>query len=532
MRLPHRFKMGQTNSSQYNVQERIIKLKGKSTPPPDYHLPPLQFHTTHGENIRISEDGFTANRVNSFCNGIIFSNRPIMVGERIYLQLAEVSKFWHGVIRIGISAHNPSSIRHLPKHACPDLAMKPGYWAKSLGEKYAVQGRVVHYYISRNGNIHYGLDGKDLGIFHFGIDTRETLWAMVDLYGACTSLRMINFRSNFVNNFYNTLPSERPVRDMTMAQQSIMQQQQQLYQHHQQQQVIGQHRHTLRREAHYRQTVRQQQQHQPQHISSNYSTLPEQRIQYVSPSQQQQQHHVDARVPPLHQDYAAVKYRQMSFHRNVGQNVRLNSTLTLASRCEEEFSQGYVFASCVVNVGERIVVQVVGTEESFIGSLAFGLTSCNPSAINVKNLPEDSDLLLDRPEYWVVVKDVASSPKVGDELSFRVNRDGSVEFSRNGNVPTVIMHVDISKPLFAFWDLFGHSSKIRLLGSTASPFPGFGKTTPTKNRGKTNRLQSPDSGIDLSMHPEPSQPLSECAICFENGETLNSLKKTFSILDC
>ena len=92
MRLPHRFKMGQTNSSQYNVQERIIKLKGKSTPPPDYHLPPLQFHTTHGENIRISEDGFTANRVNSFCNGIIFSNRPIMVGERIYLQLAESTR--------------------------------------------------------------------------------------------------------------------------------------------------------------------------------------------------------------------------------------------------------------------------------------------------------------------------------------------------------------------------------------------------------------------------------------------------------
>ena len=39
-----------------------------------------------------------------------------------------------------------------------------------------------------------------------------------------------------------------------------------------------------------------------------------------------------------------------------------------------------------------------------------------------------------RSEYWVVNKDVASSPESGDELSFGVNRDGSVEFSRNGQV--------------------------------------------------------------------------------------------------
>jgi hypothetical protein len=71
--------MGQTTSNQYDVQRKIRTLKGKSTPPPDYNLPPLQFHTTHGKNILVSPDGFKASRVNSFCNGIVFSNRPIMV---------------------------------------------------------------------------------------------------------------------------------------------------------------------------------------------------------------------------------------------------------------------------------------------------------------------------------------------------------------------------------------------------------------------------------------------------------------------
>jgi protein neuralized len=454
-------------------------------------------------NSRISDDGFTATRINSFCHGILFSNRPIMVGERIYLQLTDVSKFWHGVIRIGISAHNPSSIRHLPKHACPDLAMKPGYWAKSLGEKLIVQGRVVHFYISRNGNIHYGLDGKDLGIFHFGIDTRQTLWAMIDLYGSCTSLRMINFRSQLVESYYNTLQTERFVSWPQQEQQHQLQPHQ-----------------TLRRGIQHRQTVRQQQQQQ-QRNNTNYNTLPNTRPAQVSPLNHSRV--ADARVPPLHDD-GVVSFRRMTFHRNVGQNVRLDATSAVATRCEDEFSQGYVFGSSVVNIGEWIVVEVVATEESFIGSLAFGLTNCNPASLNVKNLPEDSDLLLDRSEYWVVVKDVASSPAAGEALSFRVSRDGAVEFSKNGGTPVVIMHVDASRPLYPFWDLFGHTSKVRLLGATSVSAPPTGLSQP-KVSAKTSRLQSPDSGIDLSIRPESQQQLSECVICFENG----NLKMTVSL---
>ena len=120
---------------------------------------------------------------------------------------------------------------------------------------------------------------------------------------------------------------------------------------------------------------------------------------------------------------------------------------------------------------------------------------------------------MDRPEYWVAVKDVASHPRVGDELSFRVNGDGSVEFSKNGSVPSVILYVDVSRPLYAFWDIFGHTSKIRLVGSTTAPFPG------TEGLRTKIKLESPDSGIDLSLRQEQQQP-SECVICFENGNLI------------
>ncbi len=167
-----------------------------------------------------------------------------------------------------------------------------------------------------------------------------------------------------------------------------------------------------------------------------------------------------------------------------------------------------------MTLGERIVVQVLGTEEAYIGSIAFGLTNCDPASIDVQNLPEDSDLLLDRSEYWVVSKDVASCPAVGDELSFQVSRDGSVEFSKNGNIPSVFMHVDTSLPLWAFWDVYGHTSKIRLLGSTTEPIPRTLQSPPASSAGP----QPPDSGVDPNSYMQQHQALSECTICFEKGK--------------
>ena len=49
-------------------------------------------------------------------------------------------------------------------------------------------------------------------------------------------------------------------------------------------------------------------------------------------------------------------------------------------------------------------LQVLGTEDDYIGSLAFGVTNADPSTFDTRDLPEDADSLLDRPEYWVVAK--------------------------------------------------------------------------------------------------------------------------------
>lgn len=67
-------------------------------------------------------------------------------------------------------------------------------------------------------------------------------------------------------------------------------------------------------------------------------------------------------------------------------------------------------------------------ESAYTGSMAFGLTCCDPINLQGSALPVDSDDLLERPEYWVGIKDVAAQPKISDELSFWITEKGMFVF--------------------------------------------------------------------------------------------------------
>ncbi len=47
---------------------------------------PILFHQTHSENISLSLDRRRAKRIESFCKGISFTNRPIAIMERVYVK--------------------------------------------------------------------------------------------------------------------------------------------------------------------------------------------------------------------------------------------------------------------------------------------------------------------------------------------------------------------------------------------------------------------------------------------------------------
>lgn len=320
----------------------------------------------------------------------------------------------------------------------------------------------MYYYVSNSGDVVFGVNGEDKGVFFSGVDTRRQLWGMVDVYGNSNVIELVDPRRtlNNIRSSQNAPRSPAPVRQ---------QQQQQ-----------------------------PQQQHQPEVRLRRSESCG--RVSNACESSQ-----------------GAKRLANATFHRAcTGQNVTLNSKANIATRSGYEFCNGYVFLDSPLQPGESLVVKVLETESTYIGSLAFGLTGADPRQLNSSELPEDSDLLTQRPEYWVHTKDVLPHPHAGDEICFTLALDGAVLCSINGGNQRILFHTDISIPTRPFIDIYGVAQKIQLLG--VSPAQPLSSQTPVLRRSSRNSSSRPKSCSPSSLPPNLNQSLvqTECVICYES----------------
>jgi neuralized-like protein 2 len=63
--------------------------------------PCMKFHSHHGSNIELNEEGVVASRKSSFANALTFSERPIAPGEIFLIQIDENEIGWSGHMRLG-----------------------------------------------------------------------------------------------------------------------------------------------------------------------------------------------------------------------------------------------------------------------------------------------------------------------------------------------------------------------------------------------------------------------------------------------
>lgn len=168
----------------------------------NYH--PLHFHNVHGDNIKLSKNRTVACRSEGFCNGIVFSDRPVTISEPVYVKFLETSPNWSGALRIGFTMNDPFSLKSkkLPRYACPDLTAMPGNWAKAVGEKHAKKDSILYYYVDHNGDVHYGIGAEEYGIFFGGVNTSGKLWAVLDIYGNTVAVELMD--PNALNQEYQS----------------------------------------------------------------------------------------------------------------------------------------------------------------------------------------------------------------------------------------------------------------------------------------------------------------------------------------
>ncbi|XP_011179248.2 protein neuralized isoform X2 [Zeugodacus cucurbitae] len=497
---------------------KIVRRSPSSCPGPN-NLPPLQFHTVHGDNIRISRDGTLARRFESFCRAITFSARPVRINERICVRFSEISNNWNGGIRFGFTSNDPATLEGaLPKYACPDLTNRPGFWAKALHEQYCEMDNILYYYVNSAGEVIYGINNVEKGVILSGIDTRGLLWTLVDIYGNCTAIEFLDSRVYMYQQSGNGLVAAGvalPTGNSAVigAGGTLPGPQIPLNPHHPHQQS--------------RRSLPAVEQDLDRHV------LPSMQSLNISMEQMPYAQDMANGLPPLRYN-ANGRLIPVPFHITKGRNVRLSMDRFIASRTENDFCQGYVFTARPIRIGEKVIVQILKTEQMYLGALALGLTSCNPAALQPSDLPNDSDFLLDRPEYWVVSKDIASQPQRGDEIAFFIAPNGEVTISKNNGPAVVVMHVDQSLQLWAFLDVYGSTQSVRMFRQQLPNMVNYPQQ-PLSAAPSTQRLpQHGNMSIAESMNSLNSQMsesrkmLHTSALTVASHNTMNSSAATLA----
>ncbi|XP_053552764.1 neuralized-like protein 2 [Bombina bombina] len=219
------------------------------------------FHTVHGTNVRIDSSGTQATRVESFANGICFSQEPLEPGEIFLVEIEEKELGWCGHLRVGLMARDPRSLDVVPEYSLPDLLnlgdswifaitrnhnrvlsgeddansvaqsalmsdpylkvgkfkipreklvarSRPGRYSHILDDLYksnilpptARRSRIgVLYEPQSDGtrNMHIIINGEDMGASARGIPATPPLYAVVDVFASTKSVRVIQLEYGF-----------------------------------------------------------------------------------------------------------------------------------------------------------------------------------------------------------------------------------------------------------------------------------------------------------------------------------------------
>ncbi|XP_017554479.1 E3 ubiquitin-protein ligase NEURL1 isoform X1 [Pygocentrus nattereri] len=472
---------------------------------------PLLFHpSAKGSQIVMDLAQRTVKRQASFCNAITFSNRPITLYEQVRLKITKKQCCWSGALRLGFTSKDPSRINpdSLPKYACPDLVSQSGFWAKALPEEFANEGNLVAFWVDKKGRVFYRINDSSPMLFFSGVRTVEPLWALIDVYGLTRGVQLLDSE---------IVPPDclRP-RSFTTVRGSS----------------------SLRREADASRLsvslcdLNLQQDEARLRLPPAPAACP---IPQNSLNSQQ-----SSFLPPILES-------DLRFHQLRGAHIKTLDEQTVArsehAGLREE--RTLVFTERPLRSGETIFIKVTKSSPARSGSLSYGVTSCDPSALRPSDLPYNPEALVDRKEFWAVCR-VPAVLQSGDILGFLVTQDGEVILSHNGASAGMQVCVDNSRPLWMFFGLHGAVTQLRILGSThlgdprglsspgspsSSPHsPGgglcSGSSEPTLNGGCSGAFCSsvggttPSSPINLPKSPTfPSSSSSwpdECSICYEN----------------
>ncbi|WKY15968.1 hypothetical protein Q1695_000998 [Nippostrongylus brasiliensis] len=409
----------------------------------DARLPQLGFHSVHGQNVVLQKGGRVARRKESFCKGLAFSNRPVSINENICIRLTEVSTSWSGVLRFGVTNVDPETYRTI---------QVPKFACPDLTSKEGFWAKALPERYSVEGNIlHFSITHS--GDLYYGVNGVHKGVFLIGINVSLPIWIIVDIYGNSVAVEFVDPADFRVTRPSSV----------------------------------------------PSRVTSVSSTTTDTTTVEQPPASSAQQ----TQTAPSN---SSTNFEALRFHQTTGRHVSLNTMRNIATRSGSEYSQGYVFSERPIRNNEKVVIEVIGVQQLYKGGLAFGVTCCDPSTLRAADLPDDSSDLIEMPQYWVGIKDIALQPRANTVLSFWITDTGEVKFEKDQGLARTVLHVDNSLPLYMYFDLYGSTQAIRLRGTillsrSHSPLP-----RPTPSSSGPVRVVLPPLPTMIRREPPVLQP--------------------------
>jgi protein neuralized len=185
----------------------------------------MYFHSVTGKNIKLSSDSSEAKRVNGFCDGITFSNNPLVQFQRVTFQIGQIPQLdkndfgnkqnvfkklnkkslWNGNLRIGLTTKNPITLTssELPDFSYPTLLNTDCYWITCIKSSYLKPGNKISLVLDKNNSlqvsVNYVVKANLFGNNTIPNTASTKLWLILDLYG---NTNMVQFLPSGKLNFH------------------------------------------------------------------------------------------------------------------------------------------------------------------------------------------------------------------------------------------------------------------------------------------------------------------------------------------
>ncbi|XP_051525347.1 E3 ubiquitin-protein ligase NEURL3-like [Myxocyprinus asiaticus] len=172
-------------------------------------LESLSFHAhVKGRLITLSEGGRRATRDgSSFCNGLVFSGRPLKVRERVRLRVVErCLKDWHGSLRVGFANVLPE-LTALPQLAIPDLTKYPQNTATIVPEDICCPGSEFEFWLDRNAHLCIRSSDGTTYTKPTTLNTHWPIWAIVDVYGKTSAVLLLGSKKEGLFRTHRSCPA-------------------------------------------------------------------------------------------------------------------------------------------------------------------------------------------------------------------------------------------------------------------------------------------------------------------------------------